>query len=528
MAFELNSEKVNLYPSRHRNRWNPLRIFFQDCRSVLKPDNLGREIAQIAFPAALALTADPLASLIDTAFIGRIGPVELAAVGVSIAIFNQVSKVFNFPLVSVTTSLVAEEDATIEMFALESPLDIEKPIKESLTTDEKEVQISTTYGSESKGNTAKVNMTLGSTVTESSIEKRVLPSVSSALVIGGALGILQAFILILGANPILNIMGVSAESPMQSPAVKYLKLRALGAPAVVISLATQGVFRGFKDTMTPLYATVAGDISNIALDPILIFLLSLGVTGAAIAHVVSQYLIAFILLWSLHKRVVLLPPKISDLQFDRFFKNGLLLLARVTAVTFCLTLAASMAARQGPVPMAAFQICMQIWMATSLLADALALAGQAILATAFAKADLEKARSTAARTLQMGMVLGIFLAMVLGGSLHFLSKLFTKDIDVLKMTQIGIPFVAATQPLNAMAFVFDGINFGASDFAYAAYTMVSVSIFTILCLLVLSPLWGFVGIWVGLTILMTLRMLAGVWRIGTATGPWRFLKNWEI
>lgn len=187
-----------------------------------------------------------------------------------------------------------------------------------------------------------------------------------------------------------------------------------------------------------------------------------------------------------------------------------------------------MAARQGPVSMAAFQICMQIWMATSLLADALALAGQAILASAFAKGDLEKTRSTAARTLQMGMVLGIFLAVVLGGSLHILSKLFTNDIDVLKMIHIGIPFVAATQPLNSMAFVFDGINFGASDFAYAAYTMVSVSIFTILCLLVLSPLWGFVGIWVGLTILMTLRMSAGFWRIGTATGPWKFLKNWEI
>lgn len=321
MAFELNSEKVNLYPSLHKNRWNPLRVFFQDWRSVLKPDNLGREIAQIAFPAALALTADPLASLIDTAFIGRIGPVELAAVGVSIAIFNQVSKVFNFPLVSVTTSLVAEEDATIEMFSLESPPDIEKPIKESLTATEKEVQISTNYSLELKGNTSKVNLILGSTETDSSIEKRILPSVSSALVIGGALGILQALFLILGANAILKIMGVSTESPMQSPAVKYLKVRALGAPAVVISLATQGVFRGFKDTMTPLYATVAGDISNIVLDPILIFLLSLGVTGAAIAHVVSQYLIAFILLWSLNKRVVLLPPKISDLQFDRFFKK---------------------------------------------------------------------------------------------------------------------------------------------------------------------------------------------------------------
>ncbi|KAH9301983.1 hypothetical protein KI387_013566, partial [Taxus chinensis] len=103
--------------------------------SVLKPDKLGCEIAQIAFPAALALTADPLASLIDTAFIGRIGPVELAGVGVSIAIFNQVSKVFNFPLVSVTTSLVAEEDATTEMVAQRS--DIEKSINESSTNDEK-------------------------------------------------------------------------------------------------------------------------------------------------------------------------------------------------------------------------------------------------------------------------------------------------------------------------------------------------------------------------------------------------------
>jgi hypothetical protein len=40
------------------------------------------------------------------------GPVELAAVGFSIAVFNQVSKIAIFPLVSITTSFVAEEDAT--------------------------------------------------------------------------------------------------------------------------------------------------------------------------------------------------------------------------------------------------------------------------------------------------------------------------------------------------------------------------------------------------------------------------------
>jgi len=42
---------------------------------------------------------------------------------------------------------------------------------------------------------------------------------------------------------------------MRQPASQYLMLRAIGAPAVVVALAIQGVFRGFKDTKTPLYAT---------------------------------------------------------------------------------------------------------------------------------------------------------------------------------------------------------------------------------------------------------------------------------
>lgn len=42
---------------------------------------------------------------------------------------------------------------------------------------------------------------------------------------------------------------------MSKPAQDYLRLRSLGAPAVLLSLAMQGVFRGFKDTKTPLYAT---------------------------------------------------------------------------------------------------------------------------------------------------------------------------------------------------------------------------------------------------------------------------------
>lgn len=41
-----------------------------------------------------------------------------------------------------------------------------------------------------------------------------------------------------------------------------------------------------------------------------------------------------------------------------------------------MTVGTSMAARQGPLAMAAHQICMQVWLAVSLLTDALAASAQ--------------------------------------------------------------------------------------------------------------------------------------------------------
>ena len=119
-------------------------------------------------------------------------------------------------------------------------------------------------------------------------KKKYIPSVTSALIVGSILGLLQAIFLVFSAKFVLSIMGVKSVSaimltfsaqplfasvvsyiiillfcfccaikgsPMQGPAVRYLTIRSLGAPAVLLSLAMQGVFRGFKDTKTPLYAT---------------------------------------------------------------------------------------------------------------------------------------------------------------------------------------------------------------------------------------------------------------------------------
>ncbi|PKI35671.1 hypothetical protein CRG98_043942 [Punica granatum] len=281
----------------------PIFVFFRDARNVFKMDALGLEILRIAFPAALALAADPVASLIDTAFIGRIGPVELAAVGVSIAIFNQASKITIFPLVSITTSFVAEEE-TIGRVSSELP---EKESKKNIEPQEaapddvglENLEKGSGVSGETKDpmpeddsnmTTSLAPAAASSNTNKGKIikEKRHIPSASTAIVIGAVLGILQTIFLIFGAKILLSFMGVKSGSPMLNPAKKYLTVRALGAPAVLLSLAMQGVFRGFKDTTTPLYATVVGDLANIVLDPILIFVCHMGVSGAAIAHVLSQ------------------------------------------------------------------------------------------------------------------------------------------------------------------------------------------------------------------------------------------------
>ncbi|CAB4278396.1 unnamed protein product [Prunus armeniaca] len=348
-----------------------LTLLFKLDQFVFNFDKLGLEIASIALPAALALTADPIASLVDTAFIGQIGPVELAAVGVSIALFNQASRIAIFPLVSVTTSFVAEEDA----IGTASPEENQNDYLETGPS----INGETRQLIPERGTDQNAYKPVGASfeIVTTNHQKRYIPSASSAMVIGSILGLIQAIFLISAAKPLLNFMG---DSPMLKPAQQYLILRSFGAPAVLLSLAMQGVFRGFKDT-----------------------------------------------------KLLYMQP--------------------------------------GPTPMAAFQVCLQVWLATSLLADGLAVAGQAILASAFAKKDYDKASSTASRVLQLGLVLGLMLAVILGVGLQYGARLFTKDVDVLHLISIGIPFVAATQPINALAFVFDGVNFGASDFAYS--TLVS-------------------------------------------------------
>uniref|UniRef100_A0A6N2KDI7 Protein DETOXIFICATION n=1 Tax=Salix viminalis TaxID=40686 RepID=A0A6N2KDI7_SALVM len=395
---------------------------FTRFRDGVKIDEIGVEILSIALPAALALAADPIASLVDTAYIGHIGSVELAAVGVSISIFNLVSKLLNVPLLNITTSFVAEEQALIS--------------KNSVKDQE---------------------------------GKQVLPSVSTSLALAAAVGVAETVALSVGSGFLMNIMGIPVDSPMRVPAEQFLTLRAFGA----------------------------GNLLNAILDAIFIFLFGLGVGGTAVATVISEYLIAFILLWELNDKVQLISPNIDAREVVRYLNSGGLLIGRTIAVLLTMTLATSMAAREGPVQMAGHQICMQVWLAVSLLNDALAIAGQALLASGYSQGNYEQAQQVIYRVLQIGLVTGIALGVILSLGFGAFSSLFSTDPEVLGIVWSGIWFVAGSQPMNALAFVLDGLYYGVSDFGFAAYSMMLVSLISSVFVLVAAPVFGLAGVWAG-------------------------------
>ncbi|KQJ91348.1 protein DETOXIFICATION 45, chloroplastic [Brachypodium distachyon] len=452
------------------------------------PGGIRKELVNLAGPAIIGQAIDPLGQLLETAYIGRLGPVPLASAAVGVSVFNIISKLFNVPLLSITTSFVAEDVARNDSSQLNP-----------------------------EGN-----------ITSEAGERKRLPSISSALLLAAAIGVIEALALILGSGILLNIMGVSHASSMHDPARLFLSVRALGAPAVVVSLAIQGVFRGLKDTKTPLLYSGLGNISAAILLPFFVYYLNFGLTGAALATIASQYFSMFLLLWSLSKKAILLPPKVEDLDFVGYIKSGGMLLGRTLSVLITMTLATAMAARQGTLAMAAHQICLQVWLAVSLLSDALAVSAQALIASSLAKLDYKKVKEVTNDVLKTGVFVGVALGLLLFASFGRLAELFSSDPMVLQIVMSGVLFVSASQPINALAFIFDGLHFGVSDFSYSASSMMVVGAISSLFLMFAPRILGLPGVWAGLALFMSLRMAAGFFRLGWTGGPWWFLHQKDL
>ena len=98
---------------------------------------------------------------------------------------------------------------------------------------------------------------------------------------------------------------ITNASSLTETASTYMRLIFLGTPFMFISFTFQSILSAKGDTVTPMFVNFITVTFNIILDPFLIFgwYISprLGVSGAAIATIISQGISAFISMYILFK-----------------------------------------------------------------------------------------------------------------------------------------------------------------------------------------------------------------------------------
>eukprot|EP00898_Chlorokybus_atmophyticus_P005068 jgi/Chlat1/5562/Chrsp369S00847 len=457
---------------------------FTRTHEVVREEPVDGDIAAIALPAMAALAFDPLASLCDTAFIGRIGAVAQASVGVGVFPVNFVTKLFNLPLANITSTLVASADF---------------------------------QSSDSNKNSNKLH---ASPVKTSHIPSNTENVVTSALALAAVMGMVQIAGLMTLSVPIISAMGAPVGSAMHAPAVNFLRLRAVGCLPTIIAMVSQAIFRGFGDTKTPLYLCATCNVLNIMLDALFIFGFKWGIVGAATATLAVQFGCAAMLLTALSRRVRVFPRSLSQLSFTRFAGACGVLVPRTFASIATTTLAASLAARLGPTAMAAHQICFMLWLAASMLADSLAFAAQTLLGRALAAGRKAYAKTVTQRTVALGAVLGGVLMLAFTVFQRPLASYFTSDPAVLAAISTIMPVVALTMPLNTIAFTWDGALFGTEDFGFSAIAMIVAAVPAVAWMLMTTGTQRLMGIWGGLAMFMAIRAAVCSTRYATRSGPW--------
>lgn len=118
---------------------------------------------------------------------------------------------------------------------------------------------------------------------------------------------LWGLLLIVFATPIINVYELAPE--ITQNAIAYLRIIALGMPAIFLSAAFTGIYNACGRSNIPFYISGSGLIMNMILDPLFIFGFNWGTIGAALATIFSQYFVLLLFFIQIRKR---------DKLFDSF------------------------------------------------------------------------------------------------------------------------------------------------------------------------------------------------------------------
>jgi putative MATE family efflux protein len=418
---------------------------------------LDREILGLALPSLGGLAVEPLYVLVDTAIIGHLGTPQLGGVALAGAVLTMLFTVCNF-LAYATTALVARHHGAGEARA-------------------------------------------------------VAERAAEALVLALVLGVLLAIFGIAVSGPAVDLLGASDD--VRPHALTYLRISALGAPAVLVGLVGMGVTRGLQDARTGLVVAFTANAVNLVLEIVFVIVLDFGVAGSAWSTVVSQtgsgLVFVALIVRVIRAQQVPLRPALAPLR--RFAGMGVVLIARTSALLGSFTVAAAVAARFGDDALAAHQIAFQLMLFLALSLDAIAVAGQAITGRMLGAGEPDRARVAARRMVGWGVRAGLVAALVVVALRPVLATAFTDDAAVSDRLDGLLWFVAAVQPVAAVVYVLDGVHIGAGDVRYLALAMLGVSsAFVAAALAIGAADGGLTALWWALTGLIVGRALAMVGR----------------
>lgn len=419
-----------------------------------------RVIGALAVPALGALAADPLYSLVDTAFVGHLGVAQLGGLSVGVAAFTASFWIFSFLAYGVTP------------------------------------RVARALGAGRSDEAARVGV----------------QALWLALLLGAAVTSIGFFL----AGPVVRAFGASEE--VIRFAEPYLRIRSLAAIPVLTAQVGQGYLRGARDTKTPTLIVVAGASSNVVVGYLFIFTFGWGIEGAAWAVVLCQAgaAAAFVVVLAARMTPVGWLPEPQVMR--SLLRVGGELALRTGSLVAGLTIATSIAARIGTTTVAAWQVAMQLFLLLSLTLDAVAIAAQALVATHLGAGERDRARAVGERLIGLGLYVGTALGALLFLAAPVLGGLFTGSSEVERLATHLLIWIALLQPVGAIAFTLDGILIGASDTGFLALAMVGATVVFVASMFLLYDAEA--GVWslvIGMSAWMCARAVSTMMRFrGTA------------
>ena len=130
-------------------------------------------------------------------------------------------------------------------------------------------------------------------------EEEAAKGVGNGILLSVVVAILLCVISLLFLPQLLNLFGCTDN--LREYAIQYGKIIAIGLPFMMIGTALNSIIRADGSPKYAMLSMVLGAVLNTILDPIFIFVFKMGVEGAAIATIFSQFVTFVINLWYIKK-----------------------------------------------------------------------------------------------------------------------------------------------------------------------------------------------------------------------------------